>query len=135
MSQTLYPPFMLERVAAGFPSPADDYVDHPIDLNERLIPNPPATFLIRVAGDSMCDAGIHHGDVLIVDRSLTARDGKIIVARYEGCFTVKRFLREPHKIVLMPENPLYPPIEIGEEQADDLDIWGVVTGVIREYHP
>ena len=122
-------PLFLEPVEAGFPSPADDYVDCTIDLNEHLIKNPPATFMVHVRGSSMIDAGIHSGDLLIIDKSLTATDGDIVIAVVDGQFTVKRFRRIGTQLKLVAENPKQPPIQIGEETS--VEIWGVVTHVIH----
>jgi len=117
------------KLSAGFPSPADDYFEKKLDLNELLISHPAATFFVKVEGDSMLGAGIQSGDMLLVDRALTAEEGKIIVALIEGEFTVKRFVKKGNKAFLMPENPRYPPIEITEEK--EFQVWGVVTYVIH----
>lgn len=117
------------RIAAGFPSPADDYADERIDLNRHLIRHKEATFFLRVQGDSMLGAGIHDGDLLIVDRAIEAADGKVVIASLDGELTVKRLSVRGETIRLMPENPAYPIIEVRSEQ--DLVIWGVVTNVIH----
>jgi len=117
------------RIAAGFPSPADDYADERIDLNHHLIRHKEATFFLRVQGDSMLGAGIHDGDLLIVDRALTATDGKVVIAALDGELTVKRLSVRGETVCLVPENPAYPIIEVTREQ--DLVIWGVVTNVIH----
>lgn len=122
-------PCMLTTISAGFPSPADDYLDKQLDLNEWLIKHPAATFFIRVEGDSMRNAGITSGDVLIVDRALEPSNGKIIVAVVDGEFTVKRIAIGAEGIRLMPANDSYPPIVINPES--DFRIWGVVTYVIH----
>lgn len=122
-------PIYLTRVEAGFPSPADDFIDRKLDLNEYLIQHPAATFFVRVSGDSMKEAGIHSGDLLIVDRSLTASDQKIVIASIHGELTVKRLRKIKNEIFLMPENSSYPPIPITEEMA--FEVWGVVTFVIH----
>ncbi len=101
-----------------------------IDLNEELIRNPAATFLVRVKGESMRDAGIHSGDTLIVDKSLTPSDRQIVVAMIDGEFTVKRFRKVNSRIFLEAENPAFQPIEVGEDQ--ELTIWGAVTFVIHQ---
>lgn len=119
----------LNPVTAGFPSPASDYVDKSIDLNEILIKNKVATFLVRALGDSMINAGIFSGDILIVDKSLTPGHKNIVVAILNGEFTVKRFIKENEKIILRPENNKYKDIEILPE--DDFKIWGVVSFVIH----
>ena len=116
-------------VSAGFPSPADDYTDKSLDLNEHLIKNPSATFFVRVSGDSMVGAGIHDGDTLIVDRSIEPTNNKIVVAAIDGQLTVKRILKKTNKIFLMPENEKYSPIELSE--SNDITIWGVVTTVLH----
>ena len=117
------------RIAAGFPSPADDYADERIDLNRHLIRHKEATFFLRVQGDSMLGAGIHDGDLLIVDRAITATDGKVVIAALDGELTVKRLSIRGETVRLVPENPTYPIIEVSREQ--DLVIWGVVTNVIH----
>jgi len=122
-------PFYTEKLSAGFPSPANDYLEKSLDLNEYLIKNPSATFFVEIQGDSMIGAGIHSGDILIVDRSLEAQHGKIVVAIIRGEFTVKRLSMLKEKIILMPENPNYKPIEIKEGM--DFEIWGVATTVIH----
>ncbi len=118
-----------ERVAAGFPSPADDYLEGQLDLNKHLIRHPAATFFVRVTGDSMIDAGIHSGDMLIVDRSLEPGDKKVVIAVVNGELTVKRLCRQKDRLMLMPENDKYEPIFIENEM--DLEIWGVVTSAIH----
>ena len=119
----------LNPVTAGFPSPASDYVDKSIDLNEILIKNKVATFLVRALGDSMINAGIFSGDILIVDKSIAPANKNIVVAILNGEFTVKRFIKEKDKILLRPENSKYKDFEINLE--DDFKIWGVVTFVIH----
>lgn len=123
-------PLFASRVAAGFASPADDYIETPLDLNQYLIQHPAATFFLRVEGDSMLGAGIHDGDLLVVDRSLEAKDGKVVIAALNGELTVKRLqMREAGGISLLPENPDYPEIKVTAET--DLVIWGVVSNVIH----
>jgi DNA polymerase V len=117
------------RVAAGFPSPADDYLEGALDLNEHLIEHPAATFFVRVSGYSMINAGIHPGDILIVDRSLEAVHNKIIVVALDNELTVKRLYKKNSLLRLMPENDEFSPIEI--QQEDQLHVWGVVTNVIH----
>ncbi|MCK5884056.1 MAG: translesion error-prone DNA polymerase V autoproteolytic subunit [Bacteriovoracaceae bacterium] len=120
------------RVQAGFPSPADDYKDGTLDLNELLINNPPATFFVRVQGDSMIDAGIFDGDLLIVDRSLEARSGQVIIAMVNNDFTVKRFIKVSDKqVTLQAENKQHKDIEVGVDS--DFSIWGVVTNSIHSF--
>jgi DNA polymerase V len=121
--------FFLNPVMAGFPSPASDYIDKSIDLNEILIKNKVATFLVRALGDSMINAGIFSGDILIVDKSITPASKNIVVAILNGEFTVKRFIKDNNKVILKPENSKYKDIEINSE--DDFKIWGVVAFVIH----
>jgi DNA polymerase V len=121
-------PLMLDGVRAGFPSPAADYIERRIDLNEELITNPTATFFMRVKGDSMEGAGIRDGATLVVDRSLEARDGDTVVAVVEGDLTVKRLRRERDGCWLEAANPAYRPIKLGAED----NVWGVVTAVINQ---
>jgi DNA polymerase V len=122
-------PVFLGRLAAGFPSPADDYIEGRLDLNRHLIKHPAATFFVRVSGDSMIDAGIHHGDLLVVDRSLDAVDGNVIVAALDGELTVKRLSTRGESLRLLPANADYQPIEILTQQS--FEIFGVVTNVIH----
>ncbi|MEM9817194.1 MAG: translesion error-prone DNA polymerase V autoproteolytic subunit [Cyanobacteria bacterium P01_D01_bin.6] len=122
-------PFYSCSVAAGFPSPADDHLDGRLNLDEHLIRHPSATFIVRAAGDSMIGAGIHHNDLLIVDRSLEATDGKVVIAAVDGELTVKRLRKHEGKVYLMPENSAYPPLEMTKGQ--EMVIWGVVTTVIH----
>lgn len=122
-------PTYLARVSAGFPSPADDYIDKKLDLNEYLIRHPAATFFVRVAGDSMIGAGIRSGDLLIVDRALEATDHKIVIAALNGELTVKRIQKKKGKFFLVPENSHFEPIEITPEM--NFEVWGVVTYVIH----
>jgi DNA polymerase V len=118
------------KVQAGFPSLADDHMERSLDLNEHLVANPTATFFVRVQGDSMQDAGISSGDILIVDRSLEPKDRQIVVAMLEGEFTVKRLRQRGEKVFLEAENSAFKPIEVGKDQ--ELVIWGVVTFVIHQ---
>ena len=122
-------PVFLGRLAAGFPSPADDYIEGRLDLNRHLIKHPAATFFVRVSGDSMIDAGIHSGDLLVVDRSLDAVDGNVIVASLDGELTVKRLSKRGEILRLLPANTDYQPIEILTQQT--FEIFGVVTNVIH----
>lgn len=122
-------PLFASRVPAGFPSPADDYVDQRLDLHEHLIDHPAATFFVTVSGDSMLGAGMHDGDLLIVDRSLEPVDGRIVIAAVNGELTVKRLSLKHGEAWLVPENPAYEPLRIAEEL--DCVIWGVVTRVIH----
>lgn len=122
-------PLFCTRVSAGFPSPADDYIENSLDLNEHLIKHPAATFFVRVTGDSMIGAGINSGDILIVDRSVSAVNGSIIVAVVNGEFTVKRLAGRGGVILLCPENPAYEPIEV--KNGVEFEVWGVVMHVIH----
>jgi DNA polymerase V len=123
-------PFVSAKVQAGFPSPADDHMEKSLDLNEHLVRNPAATFFVKVEGDSMRDAGILSGDILVVDRSLTPKDSQIVVAMLDGDFTVKRLRRRDGRVFLEAENVAFAPIEISENQ--ELVIWGIVTYVIHQ---
>ena len=116
-------------IAAGFPSPAEQYVEAPLDLNQLLISRPAATFFLRVAGDSMIDAGIFEGDILVVDRSIEAKDGMIVVACVDGEFTVKTLKKDTGSIRLEPANSSYPVITFKEGM--ELRIFGVVTSTIH----
>jgi DNA polymerase V len=118
-----------QAIPAGFPSPAEDAMSEKLDLNQLLIKRPTATFFLRVTGHSMVGAGIHHNDILIVDRSLPPQNGKIVIAAVNGELTVKRLKQKGHKIQLVAENESFPPIEITSETH--LHIWGVVTYVIH----
>jgi len=130
MVEELRLPLVGGRVEAGFPSPADDFIERSLDLNEQLVANPIATFFVRASGHSMDGAGIHDGDLLIVDRSVVPSHGSIVVAIIDGGLTVKRLTKRGMRMSLTPEpNKLdqgkYAPIEVGEET--DATIWGVVT--------
>ncbi len=122
-------PLYSGRVTAGFPSPADDDIEEKLDLNELLIKHPTATFFLRVSGSSMIKAGIHHNDILIVDRSVEPAHGKIVIAALNGELTVKRLHIDKNHVQLVAENDSYAPIEVKEGM--DLHIWGVVTSVIH----
>ena len=124
-----YQQFYSCAVTAGFPSPADDYLESKLDLNDYLIKHPSATFFVRVAGDSMVNAGIHNNDIIIVDRSIKPKHGKIVVAALDGQMTVKRLYRRDKKVILLPENKLFKPIEISDSM--EIVIWGVATNVIH----
>lgn len=123
-------PLYSSKVQAGFPSPADDYIERYLDLNTEYIKHPAATFLVTAIGDSMVDVGIYSGDVLVVDKSLEALDGKIVIAAVNGELTVKRLSRKNNKVQLLPANSKYQPIDITEEQ--EVVIWGVVTLVLHK---
>lgn len=124
-------PLYLCGVQAGFPSPADDYIDRQLDLNEYMVQNPAATFFVRAYGDSMRDSGIHDGSILVVDRAREADSGDIVVAVINGELTVKRVRQDRGKLYLCAENPEYPEMEITPEM--DFEIWGVVTGTINKF--
>lgn len=124
---TLHLPLFLEKISAGFPSPAQDYVEQRLDLNQLCVKRPAATYFVRVAGDSMIDAGIYPEDLLVVDRSITAQSGDIVIACLNGEFTVKTLELAPLRLV--PQNDEYQPILITE--SDDFEIFGVVTNIIR----
>lgn len=117
-------------ISAGFPSPADDYMEMSIDLNRELIHNPTATFYGRVKGTSMRNVGIEDGDVLVIDRSLELRNGSIAICFLDGDFTVKRVKLEKGEAFLIPENPEYQPIRITAE--NEFVVWGIVTYVIKK---
>jgi DNA polymerase V len=115
--------------ACGFPSPADDYLDGPLDFNELLIRNPAATFAVRLAGDSMTGAGLFPGDIAVIDRSVAPTPGCIVLALLDGEFTIKRYSPRDDRVVLQAENPAFPDIEVTKERA--FEVWGVVTKSIR----
>lgn len=121
-------PMVGVRISAGWPSPADDYIDGHIDLSEHLIPRPSSTFLIRVAGWSMRDAGISDGDELIVDRAITPRDGQIVVCVVDDEFVVKTLRMRPAPPRLVAANPDYPDIILA---GRDVQLWGTVTYVLH----
>ncbi len=130
VSQAYPIPYVSSTVHAGFPSPADDFLEGHLDLNKYLINHPSATYYVRVKGESMINAGIHDGDLLIVDRSLEPRENKVVIAVVDGQLTVKRLKKLKNKqFVLVAENPDFPPIEVNEE--NNVSIWGIVTNVIH----
>tara|TARA_X000001036_G_scaffold62735_2_gene53081 strand:+ start:5940 stop:6368 length:429 start_codon:yes stop_codon:yes gene_type:complete len=134
MVQELRLPLIGGRVEAGFPSPADDFIERSLDLNEQLVANPIATFFVRASGHSMDGAGIHDGNLLVVDRSITPSHGSVVVVTIDGGLTVKRLTKRGMNIFLMPEpnkfdQGKYSPIEVGEES--DATIWGVVTWAVH----
>ncbi len=122
--------FIESSISAGFPSPGEDYVEGSLNLNELLIKHPAATFFVRVKGVSMIGAGIHSGDIVIVDRALTPIHNKIVIARVEGELTLKRLKIEGETVWLCPENDSFQPLKI--TAASDFEIWGVVTCVIHQ---
>jgi DNA polymerase V len=123
-------PYVNEGISAGFPSPALDFIDLSIDLNRHLIKNPSATFYGRVKGESLKNAGINNGDLLIIDRSLEPANGKIAVCYIDGEFTAKRITINAKEILLIPENENYQTIKVTEE--NNFLIWGIVTHVIKD---
>ena len=122
-------PLMATSAACGFPSPADDYLDRPLDFNELLIENPAATFAVRIAGESMTGAGLFPGDIAVVDRARTAVDGSIVLALLAGEFTVKRYRKKGARTWLQAENPAFANIEINEDSG--FEVWGVIAKSIR----
>lgn len=125
------PPLMLSPVVAGFPSPAEQYYEAPLDLNDLLVKHPAATFFVRAAGDSMVGAGIHPGDILVVDRSLNAIHGSIVIATVNGEFTVKYLRKRGRRVWLEAANPNYAPIHFVEGM--EMQVFGVVTATIHRY--
>jgi DNA polymerase V len=126
----LFRPLMASKISAGFPSPAQDYIEGKLDLNEYMIAHPASTFFVRVDGYSMVGAGILPEDILVVDRSLEATHNRIVIAIVDGELTVKRLRIEAGDYYLIPESPDYPSIHIHEDM--DFAIWGVVTYVIHK---
>ena len=130
-SEKLKFPLLSDSISAGFPSPADDYTEENIDLNEYLISNPFSTFFLRVKGDSMINAGIKDKDLIIVDKSLTAKLGNIIIAMIDGEFTIKRLSIKNNELYLKAENNNYPDFRF--KNHIDVQIWGVVIYSIHRY--
>lgn len=126
-------PMFGHTIRAGFPSPADDYVADTLDLNDYLMPRKEASFLLKAKGDSMIGVSIHDGDILVVDRSISASNGCVVIATVDGQFTVKTLEKKRGKIRLLPANPDFEPIEFKDEQ--ELQIWGVVTNVVHSLKP
>ena len=124
-------PWDVVRISAGFPSPAADYEDNRLDINDYLVRNPVSTFFFSVEGDSMQGAEIFAGDILVVDKSIRPRHGQIVVAFVVGQRLVKRLFRRNGRVALLAENPHYPPLEIGEDQ--ELLVWGVVIGKFKRF--
>ena len=123
-------PILATPVPAGFPSPADDYVEGRIDLNEHLIAHKEATFFVRVAGESMVGFGIHDGDLLVVDRATDPSDRSVVIAVVDGDFTVKQLCRIPEGVLLRSGSGAHSDIFVGEEQS--LSVWGVVRWSIHQ---
>lgn len=128
LQQRIALPMYSDKVPCGFPSPAQDYVERRIDLNDLMVKHPGATYFVKATGDSMTEAGIDAGDLLVVDSARQAGHGDIIIAAVDGEFTVKRLQLQP-VLMLKPENSAYAPIMIGSE--DSLDIFGVVTYIVK----
>ncbi len=122
-------PLFISKVSAGFPSPAEDYIEKNLDLNELLVTHPAATFFIRVSGNSMIGANIHDQDILIVDRSIEPKNNKIVIAAIDGNLTVKRLRICNQTVYLLAENVKFPPLLINPEEG--IYIWGVVTHIIH----
>ena len=122
-------PMFLDKISAGFPSPATDYMENKLDLNEHLIKHPAATFIVKASGFSMIDAGIHSGDLLIIDRSITPQNNNIVIASIFGDLTVKKLKKKKNTFFLVSASDQYPNIEIKEEM--ECFIWGVVTFIIH----
>lgn len=123
-------PLYESKLSAGFPSPADDYLEAHLDLHSHLIKHPASTFFVRANGESMINAGIHENDILVVDRSIKPTNGKIAIAAVDGQLTVKRIdITANGKLTLLPDNPNFKPIEISEDST--VVIWGIVTSVIH----
>ena len=126
----LFLPMLSAGISAGFPSPAMDFMDVSIDLNQLMIKHPSATFFGRVQGSSMLDAGISDGDLLVIDRSLSPSNNKIAVCFIDGEFTIKRIQKEVDCCWLLPANEKYKPIKVTAE--NDFIVWGIVTHVIKK---
>ena len=124
-------PYVDVGISAGFPSPADDFIELTIDLNRELIKHKDSTFFAKVKGDSMKNAGIFDGDLLIIDKSLEPQDGKIAICQIDGDFTVKRIKKENDVVWLIAENEDYKPIKVTEE--NELMIWGIVIHSIKTF--
>jgi DNA polymerase V len=124
-------PLFSHKVAAGFPSPADDYIQDRLSLDEHLIHHKESTFFVRAKGNSMVGVGIHDGNILVVDKSLKPSSGNIVVAFIDGEYTVKTFIKRDETIILRPENPRYKAIEFKEGQI--LEVWGVVTSTVKKF--
>ena len=128
-------PVLASAVRAGFPSPAEDYIEGSLDLNRHLIRHPAATFIVRVEGESMRGAGIFPGDLLVVDRSVEPRDGHVVIAAVDGDLTVKRLKGRAGQWRLVAEHPDFPPIPLPsgtDEDGESAAIWGVVTNAVRD---
>ena len=126
----VFVPLISQGINAGFPSPAADFEEEKISLDTFLIKNKEATFYAKASGNSMINAGINDGDILVIDRSLSVTNNKIAVCFIDGEFTVKRIAIQEDKILLLPENPNYKPIEVSNE--NEFVVWGIVTYVIKK---
>jgi DNA polymerase V len=122
-------PLFASSVSAGFPSPAQDFIEDKLDIFNRIVSKPASTFLVRAQGDSMIESGIQNGDILVVDKSLEPRNESIVIAYIDGEFTVKRFFKKFDRVVLYPSNSNYKPIIVTDE--NDFLVWGVVTYVLH----
>lgn len=120
---------LLTPVPAGWPSPSEDYVEDELNLHNLMVKNPAATYFLRAMGESMIGAGIHDGDLLVVDRSKDPSSGKVVIANIDGELTIKRLVKRKDRIFLVPENPAFPEIDV--TGREDTDIWGVVTHVVH----
>lgn len=127
----IYPPLFSHKVAAGFPSPADDYIEGRLSLDEHLIQHRDSTFFVRAKGNSMVGAGIFDGDLLVVDKSLHPVSGDIVVAVVDGEFTVKYLFRQGETVILKPANARFKDIEFRDGQ--ELQVWGVVTSTVKQF--
>lgn len=123
-------PLYLVPVEAGFPSPAEDYLDQRLDLHKHLVTHETATFFLRAHGESMLNAGIHDGDLLVVDRAVEAEHNKVVIAALDGELMVKRLVRRNGRVLLVPENPDYPEFDI--TNREHVHIWGVVTYAVHK---
>ena len=122
----------VRQISAGFPSPADDYLEAVLDLNELLIKNPSATFYGTAQGDSMRGAGVESGDLLVIDKAVPYRHNALAVCYLDGEFTLKRLQKEGEDLYLMPANPDYPPLKLRE--GNDFAVWGIVTYIIKKVY-
>jgi len=130
LNKAIHLPFFSSLIRAGFPSPAEDHIEQTLDITELIVTNPPATFYLKVTGESMVDAGILEGDILVVDRSKTAKHGDIVVAELNTEFTVKRLYFRDSKVILQAESKFHDSIFV--KQSDDFNVFGVVSGVVRQ---
>lgn len=129
--QPIHLPLFSHAVPAGFPSPADDYIQGRLSLDEHLIARKEATFFVRAKGSSMVGAGIFDGDLLVVDKSLAPQSGDIVIAVMDGELTVKRLIKHGAAVILRPENPRFKDIELKDGQ--ELQVWGVVTSTVKKF--